>query len=44
MSEGDAAIRITRARAAQSQWSSMTPAQRVRALRPLRHIITQRMD
>lgn len=44
MSDADAATRMARARAAQSQWASLPPAQRALALRPLRHLIAQRMD
>lgn len=39
-----AATRFTRARAAQSQWSSLTPAQRASALRPLRQQIALHVD
>jgi acyl-CoA reductase-like NAD-dependent aldehyde dehydrogenase len=44
MRDGDAVDRIGRARAAQAGWAARTVAERVRALRPLRHAIAQRMD
>jgi acyl-CoA reductase-like NAD-dependent aldehyde dehydrogenase len=40
----DPATRIARARAVQTQWARLTPSQRTNALRPLRHVIAQRMD
>jgi len=36
--------RILRARSAQSNWASLSPQDRVRTLRPLRRIISERMD
>jgi acyl-CoA reductase-like NAD-dependent aldehyde dehydrogenase/uncharacterized protein (DUF2141 family) len=39
-----AATRVAQARIAQAAWATLTPAQRVHALRPLRQVIAQRMD
>jgi len=40
----EAEARMSRARAAQIRWGGLSIAQRVRAVRPLRHAIAQRMD
>jgi acyl-CoA reductase-like NAD-dependent aldehyde dehydrogenase len=44
MRVGDAVDRLSRARTAQARWAALTVAERVRALRPLRRLIAQRMD
>ncbi|MGD0797013.1 MAG: aldehyde dehydrogenase family protein [Acidobacteriaceae bacterium] len=40
----EAQSRLARARSAQVNWAALSVTQRARALRPLRHVIAQRMD
>lgn len=44
MKEDCPASRMSRARAAQVKWARLSASQRVKALRPLRHAIAERMD
>jgi acyl-CoA reductase-like NAD-dependent aldehyde dehydrogenase/uncharacterized protein (DUF2141 family) len=44
MSVEDAQSRLAKARTAQGRWAQLSPEERARALRPLRHLISERMD